>query len=469
MRHNPCIAVRPENPAYVIYTSGSTGIPKGVVIEHGSVVALIGSMEMTYTPEEFSGVLASSSFCFDLSIIEIFAPLCVGGKIILIQNILELEKLSAAAGVTMVTAVPSAFSVLTKINGIPSSVITINLGGEPVPGKLVEEIYKQKTIERVYNIYGPTEDTVYSTAYLVEKDRNGPPPIGRFIHNKFGFILDPRLQLVPVGVPGELHLGGAGLAREYLNRPELTAEKFIPNPFSDNPGDRLYKTGDRVRYLPDGNIAFLGRMDNQVKIRGYRIELGDIETTLSQHSGVKRCVVSTWEDNTGNNALVSYVVFHKSKKVGIRELRDFLKQKLPEYMIPSLFMEMDEIPLLPNGKTDRKSLPTPYMDEGLGENKCATPSTDTEKAMEKVWVQALKTKRISIHDNFFESGGHSLLAVKIVSNIHRSLGVEIPLRAIFEHPTISQLSSYIDHLRELVRQVQSPPNGSASGREEVII
>jgi acyl-CoA synthetase (AMP-forming)/AMP-acid ligase II/acyl carrier protein len=399
-------------------------------------------MERTYAPEQFSGVLAAASFCFDQSILEIFAPLCVGGKIILIQNILELEKLSAA-GVTMLTAVPSAFSVLTKINGIPSSVTTINLGGEPVPGELVQQIYEQKTIEQVYNIYGPTEDTVYSIAYLVEKGRNGPPPIGRFIHNKFGFILDPHLQLVPVGVPGELHLGGAGLAREYLYRPELTAEKFIPNPFSDNPGDRLYKTGDRVRYLPDGKIAFLGRMDNQVKIRGYRIELGDIETALSQHSEVNQCVASIWEDNTGHNALVSYVVFKDSKKVGIPELRDFLKQKLPEYMIPSLFMEMDEIPLLPNGKTDRKSLPAPEQSRLELETVYIAPQSEVERIIAEVWKQVLRIEQVGLHDNFFDLGGHSLLLIQIHNKFQEVFKKEIPIAEMFRFPTIKALA---DHL-----------------------
>ncbi|NEQ14599.1 MAG: amino acid adenylation domain-containing protein, partial [Moorea sp. SIO3E2] len=297
-----------SNLAYVLYTSGSTGKPKGVAIEHRSAVALLYWARTVFNEDQIAGVLASTSICFDLSVFELFVPLSWGGKVILAENALHLPTLPAANQVRLINTVPSAARALISSDGIPSSVETVNLAGEPLDNKLVQQLYNQTTIQAVYNLYGPSEDTTYSTFALMEKGSSQSPLIGKPIVNSQAYILDNLGQPVPIGVPGELHLGGDGLARCYLNRPELTQEKFIPNPFSQKPAARLYRTGDLARYLPDGNIDFLGRIDYQVKIRGFRIEIGEIEATLNQNSAVKETVVMAREDTPDNKQLVAYIV-----------------------------------------------------------------------------------------------------------------------------------------------------------------
>ena len=347
--------VQSENLAYILYTSGSTGKPKGVAVEHRSVVALLSWATEVFTTEQLAGVLASTSFCFDISVFELFAPLSCGGKIILAENVLHLPTLPAAEEVTLINTVPSAIAELVRTKGIPDRVGTVNLAGEVLPQRLGQLIYQQNTIEKLFNLYGPSEDTVYSTYALVKRNGQKAPPIGRPVYNTQVYILDYQLQPVPIGVCGELHIGGAGLARGYLNRPDLTAEKFIPNPFSDEPNAKLYKTGDKVRYLSDGNIEFIGRIDNQVKIRGFRIELGEVEAVLGQHPAVRDCAVVVREDETENKRLVAYVV-SSQEAISISELRRFLKQKLPDYTIPSAFVLLEAMPLTPNGKVDRRAL-----------------------------------------------------------------------------------------------------------------
>jgi amino acid adenylation domain-containing protein len=279
---NPTSQVTPDNLSYIIYTSGSTGKPKGVAIEHRSPVALFYWAKNIFTVEDLAGVLASTSICFDLSVFELFLPLSVGGKVILAENALSLPTLPAVLEVTLINTVPSAIAELVRSSSIPASVCTVNLAGEPLQNQLVQQIYKQETIQRVFNLYGPSEDTTYSTFALVKKG-DSIVTIGRPISNTQVYLLDEHLQPVPIGVSGELYIGGDGLARGYLNRPDLTQERFIPNPFNNS---KLYKTGDLARYLPDGNIDYLGRIDHQVKIRGYRIELGEIEAVLTQHPEV---------------------------------------------------------------------------------------------------------------------------------------------------------------------------------------
>ena len=303
---NPTSGITSDNLAYVIYTSGSAGKPKGVSIEHRSAVALLSWARTVFTPEDMAGVLASTSICFDLSVFELFAPLTSAGKVILAQDALALAALPAALQVTLVNTVPSAIAELLRTNAIPSSVCTIGLAGEPLKSRLVKDIYERTPATKVYDLYGPSEDTTYSTFAL--RTGMGSQTIGTPILNTQIYILDCNLQPVPIGVSGELHIGGDGLARGYLNRPELTAEKFIPNPFTKEPGARVYKTGDLGRYLADGNIEFLGRLDNQVKIRGFRIELGEVEASLSQHPGVQDNVVVSREDKSGEKHLVAYIV-----------------------------------------------------------------------------------------------------------------------------------------------------------------
>ncbi|MCH8068410.1 MAG: AMP-binding protein, partial [Candidatus Marinimicrobia bacterium] len=320
-------------------TSGSTGKPKGVAIEHHSPVGLVDWAGGVFDAEDLAGVLASTSICFDLSVFELFVPLSWGGTVILVKNALHLRTSSVKGRVTLINTVPSAMAELLREDDLPASVRTVNLAGEPLSAQLVQQIYRQKQVKRVFDLYGPSEDTTYSTFTLREED--GPVTIGKPLSNKQVYILDSNLQIVPIGVFGELHIAGNGLARGYHNRPELTAEKFIPNPFSDQPGSRLYKTGDLARYLPDGNIELAGRIDNQVKIRGFRVELGEIEAVLEEHQGVREAIVLAREDNPGDQRLVAYLVPDYDQRPTVGDLRDLLKQKLPEFMVPSAFMNME--------------------------------------------------------------------------------------------------------------------------------
>jgi amino acid adenylation domain-containing protein len=347
-----------ENLAYVIYTSGSTGRPKGVAIQHRSTATLVYWAREIFSPEDISGVFASTSICFDLSVFEIF--LSWGGMVIPAKS--ARRPTSDNLADYLVNTVPSAIAELVRADGLPASVRTVCLAGEPLSTRLVQQIYQQQTIRKVFDLYGPSEDTTYSTFTL--RTATGRATIGRPIANTQIYILSPRLGPAPIGVSGELYIGGDGLARGYLNRPELTAEMFIPNPFSAESGARLYKTGDLGRFLPDGNNEILGRIDNQVKIRGFRIELGEIELVLCQHPGVKEAVVVAREDVPGDKRLVAYLVAG-SQDSSVSEISGFLKAKLPDYMIPSIFMFLDALPLTPSGKLDRKSLPAPDRTERL--------------------------------------------------------------------------------------------------------
>lgn len=431
--------IRPHNLAYVIYTSGSTGKPKGVAIEHYSTVHLLHWAEEIYTMEQLAGVLASTSICFDLSVFELFVPLSWGGEIILVENVLHLSTLPNKKNITLINTVPSAIAELLRVNDIPEGVRTVNLAGEPLQNSLVQELYQREKIEQVFNLYGPSEDTTYSIYSLVTKGYSKTPVIGRPITNTQVYILDCHLQAVPIGVPGEIYIGGAGLARGYYKRPELTAEKFIPNPFGDN---RLYKTGDLARYLPNGNIEFLGRIDRQVKIRGFRIELGEIEEVLAQHPGVQENVVTICEEQPGDKRLVAYVV-PAEKSTTSSEIRSFLKSKLPHYMVPSAFMLLKAMPLTPNGKIDRRALPKP---ENSSRNLVdfLEPRTSTERIVANLWAEVLRVKQPGIHDNFFELGGHSLLVIQIIARLREMFKVDLPVRYLLEEPTIAKLAEAID-------------------------
>ncbi len=371
--------VLPKYKAYVLYTSGSTGRPKAVIIEHRSTVAFLSWATKVFTAKDFAGVLAATSICFDLSVFELFAPLSCGGKVILVENALALPSFAATEQVTLVNTVPSAIAQLLRIDGIPASVRTINLAGEPLAKKLVQQLYQNTNIQQVFNLYGPSEDTTYSTFSLIQPEDN-IVSIGRPIANTQIYILDSHLKPLPIGIPGELYISGAGLARGYLNRPDLTDEKFISNPFSNESGSRLYKTGDLARYLPDGNIEYLGRIDNQVKIRGFRIELGEIEAALSQHPVVRETVVIARENSAGDKQLVAYLVPHQEPAPTNSDLRHFLKAQLPDYMMPSAFVVLEALPLTPNGKVDRRALPQPELRPEL-EPTFVAPRTPIEEIL----------------------------------------------------------------------------------------
>lgn len=435
--------LKDSNLAYIIYTSGSTGKPKGVSIEHHSAVTLIQWAKTVFTPEELSGVLASTSICFDLSVFELFVPLSWGGTVILAENALQLPTLKAANQVTLINTVPSAIAQLLKIEGIPTSVRTINLAGEALSNQLVQKIYQLPHLEKVFNLYGPSEDTTYSTFALIPKGAEGIPPIGCPLSNTQCFVLDSHLQIVPKGVPGELYLGGEGLARGYLNRPDLTASKFIANPFSEET-DRLYKTGDLVRYLDDGNLEYLGRLDNQVKIRGFRIELGEIEATLSKHPHVETAILVVREDN-GDKRLVAYLVSNQQSAPSISQLRTFLGNYVPEYMIPSNFVFLEKLPLTPNGKVDRRALPAPEKNALDTDNHWVAPRDRWEMQLLRIWQKILNTDSIGVKDDFFDLGGHSLLAVSLMAEIKQQFGQTLPLTMLFQKNTIEQLATVLRH------------------------
>ena len=437
---NPAVSISPANLAYVIYTSGSTGKPKGVAICHSSVVTFLHWCRETFLPEELSRVLASTSICFDVSVFEIFTPLSFGGSMVMIGNALELTETAKVAGVTTVSTVPSAMRELVRMKCIPESVRVINLGGEALSGTLVREIYETTKVEKVFNLYGPSEDTTYSTFALVPRAHQGAAaPIGKPIANSRVYVLDEWMQVVPVGVVGQLYIAGAGLARGYLNRPGLTAESFIPDPFSVNAGGRLYRTGDLFKWNADGNLEFLGRVDHQVKIRGFRIELGEIEAVLQQHAEVEHAAVLARDDGSGEKRLTAYVVARGRQEESARTLREYLKGKLPEYMVPSAFVLLDQLPLNANGKLDRKALPAP---ERRREEKHLPPRTPIEAELCRIWADVLKVDSVGIGDNFFELGGDSILSIQIVARA-KKVGLEFSPWQLLEQQTISGLAEII--------------------------
>ncbi len=443
---NPAVSMAPDNLAYVIYTSGSTGKPKGVAICHSSVVTFLHWCRETFLPEELSRVLASTSICFDLSVFEIFAPLSCGGSTVVVGNALELAEAAKAAGITLVNTVPSAMRELVRMKGIPESVRVINLAGEALTGALVREIYHATKIEKVFNLYGPSEDTTYSTVALVPRAHQGAAaPIGKPIANSQVYVLDDWMHVVPVGVAGQLYVAGAGLARGYLNRPGLTAESFIPDPFSVSAGGRLYRTGDLVKWSADGDLEFLGRVDHQVKIRGFRIELGEIETALQQHAEVEHAVVLAREDGSGEKRLTAYVVARGRQSESARTLREYLKGKLPDHMSPAYYVFLDRLPLTENGKVDRKALPNPEQPAAA---VYVAPRTTMQQLIAKVWQQALLVERVGLDDNFFDLGGHSLLVARVRFTLREKLGRDVALVDFFTYPTVRTLAQRLEEAAE---------------------
>ena len=446
---NPSTNVLPQNLAYLIYTSGSTGRPKGVAIAHSSTASLLNWAKDTFTSEQISGVLASTSVCFDLSVFEIFVPLSWGGSVILVDNALALPELSYIEKVTLINTVPTAATELLRLNAIPNSVKTINLAGEALSKHLVQKLYKNSPVEKVFNLYGPSEDTTYSTVALINPETQNSPSIGFAVTNTQAYILDHYLQPVPMGVPGELYLGGKGLARGYLHQPVLTAERFIPSPFGE--GERLYKTGDRVRLREDGEIEYLGRNDYQVKVRGFRIELGEVEDKLLKHPDIAQAVATVKEDNNGNKRLVAYLVIESTATFsGEENLRRFLQETLPDYMVPSLYVILDSLPLTPNGKIDRKALPEPEINTNIQQEFIA-PETPQEKSLAIIWSQVLGCDRLSVNDNFFALGGDSILAIQVVAKA-KQMGLKLAPKDLFQHQTIAKLATAINPLLKLNKE-----------------
>ncbi|WP_409317001.1 non-ribosomal peptide synthase/polyketide synthase [Pseudomonas sp. KCJK9016] len=441
----PHTAVTPDNLAYVIYTSGSTGKPKGVAIAHRNVMALIDWSAKVYRREDIQGVLASTSVCFDLSVWELFVTLANGGSLIIARNALELPQLPARDQVRLINTVPSAINALQRAGQIPPGVRIINLAGEPLKQGLVDTLYQQPDIEHVYDLYGPSEDTTYST--WIRRTAGGQARIGRALDHSASHLLDADLQAVPQGVSAELYLSGAGVTRGYLGKAAMTAEKFVPHPFARN-GERLYRTGDLIRQREDGELEYMGRIDHQVKIRGFRIELGEIEARLLAQPGISEAAVLAVEAD-GGAQLVAYVVAaqldvydgeaQRQRRDG---LKTGLKSSLPDYMIPAHLLFLEQLPLTPNGKLDRKALPA--VDASQMQAAYVAPQSELEQQVAAIWQQVLTVERIGLNDHFFELGGHSLLAVNVVSRIALELGLTLTPQLLFQHPVLGDFVARLD-------------------------
>jgi len=454
---------------YVIYTSGSTGKPKGVPVEHGSLLNLVFWHQQAFevSPSDRTTQIASSAF--DACGWEIWPYLTAGASLHFPDEITrtsptQLQDWLLAQEITIsFLPTPLAERVLTLDWSKDTALRTLLTGGDKLqqfpPGSLPFS---------VVNNYGPTENTVVTTSGLVTArgQAAGIPTIGRPIANTQVYLLDTQLQPVPIGTIGELYVSGDGLARGYLNQPRLTADCFIPHPFSSKLGARLYKTGDLARYQPDGNIEFLGRMDEQVKIRGFRIELGEIETVLGQHSCVQKTVVLVREDEPGDKRLVAYVVLHQEQVLRSAELRSYLKAKLPDYMVPATFVLLSAMPLTPNGKVDRNALPVPNIARPELEELYVAPRTTLEQQIAEIWAQVLHLEHVGIYDNFFELGGYSLLAIQIGSRLRKALQVEIPLPSLFETPTVATLAQRIETVQWAMQEVWVPEPNAAGEYEE---
>jgi amino acid adenylation domain-containing protein len=433
----------PESVAYVIYTSGSTGQPKGVVVPHRCVVNLVTSVARTPGMSEADVVLAVTTLSFDIAVSEIILPLVVGARIVLVSREVavdgeRLKDAIARAGVTFIDATPATWRLLLAAGWRGSRDIKGICTGEAMPRDLAHDLVDR--LGSLWNGYGPTETTVWSTFHEVTKPITRVL-IGRPVANTQIHVLDADRQPVPVGVVGELWIGGAGVTRGYLNRPELTAERFIPDPFSTALAARLYRTGDLARYQADGNLECLGRNDFQVKVRGFRIELGEIEATLATAAGVAQAIAIAREDRPGDVRLVAYVVPGPGAEVDGAALRQHLAGRLPEHMIPSHFVALNALPLLPNGKVNRKALPAPGLSAIESSADYVLPRTELERLLAAVWQETLAVPRVSVHDDFFRLGGHSLLAAQMVARLARTHQLVVPLRSVFENPTVASMAA----------------------------
>ncbi|MCX4160101.1 MULTISPECIES: non-ribosomal peptide synthetase [Paraburkholderia] len=456
--HNPVVpGLTAEHLAYVIYTSGSTGQPKGVMVEHRNVANLLHSMRQTLRPEVPARMVALTTLAFDIAGLELFLPLVSGTQIVLLDRATALDPFALDAairesGATIMQATPATWRTLLDCGWSGAPDLKALCGGEALPGELAQRLSPK--VAALWNVYGPTETTIWSTAALVNSghvDTHASAPIGRPIANTQIYVLDGAGQPVPVGVSGELYIGGAGVARGYFNRDDLTAERFLVDPFSDAPGARMYRTGDLARFLPDGNIEYLGRNDHQVKLRGFRIELGEIEARLSRYDGVREAVVIAREDTAGDKRLVAYYTVAEqpthnttaATPVDAEQLRTHAGAVLPEYMVPSAYVKLAAFPLTPNGKLDRRALPAPEGD-AYAARRYEAPHGETEQALADVWSQLLGVAQVSRTDSFFQLGGHSLLALKVVSRLRQRLSRDVPPDLLFRHPTLSAFAAALD-------------------------
>ncbi|HEY0739061.1 MAG TPA: amino acid adenylation domain-containing protein [Herpetosiphonaceae bacterium] len=443
---NPARRTHPDQLAYVIYTSGSTGVPKGVQITHRSVINLLESMAAQIEMRSEDTLLAVTTLSFDIAVLELFLPLITGARLVLtsrevVADGVRLGALLKGAGVTVMQATPATWRLLLDAQWPGQPNLRMISGGEALPRELADRLLECGG--RLWNVYGPTETTIWSLCTSVAAGAE-PVSIGRPLANTQIYLLDAQLQPVPVGVAGELYIGGAGLARGYLNRPSLTAERFIPSPFAEDAGARLYRTGDLARYRSDGSLEFLGRIDHQVKVRGFRIELGEIETVLRRHPAVHETVVVAREDRAGLAQLVAYIIPAQEQMPSNADLRSFVREDLPDYMIPSVFVFLERFPLTPNGKIDRKVLPASDLERSARASSYVAPRTSMEQQLVQIWQELLPAPAIGVTDDFFDLGGHSLLAVRLMVQIQKQLGQTLPLAALFQASTIERLARILD-------------------------
>ncbi|HEX8178801.1 MAG TPA: amino acid adenylation domain-containing protein [Pyrinomonadaceae bacterium] len=463
--HAPGRTATPDNLAYAIYTSGSTGQPKGVLVSHRAIANRLLWMQSAYPLTPADRVLQKTAFSFDASIWELFVPLLCGARVVLArpgghQDSAYLVQTVAQEQITTLQLVPTMLQVVLTERGLSAwrSLRRMWCGGEAVSLELQRRFFAKFAATELHNLYGPTEAAIDATHWLCERDTERTHvPIGHPLPNMQVYVLDEYGQPVPLGVAGELHLGGVNLARGYLNRPDLTAEKFIPHPFSRTPGARLYRTGDLGRRLPDGTLEYLGRIDQQIKLRGFRIELGEIETALSAQASVREAAVVARADDAGHKRLVAYVVLTDAQTFDLDALRAELATRLPDYMIPSDFVVLDRMPLAPNGKLDRKALPAPEQAGRKSGADFAAPRNAVEELLAVLWAEVLQTDGVSIDDNFFEAGGHSLLATQLMARVRDSFQIELPLRTLFEAPTVRGLAAAVERELRVGAGRQAPP------------
>ncbi|HEX2271889.1 MAG TPA: amino acid adenylation domain-containing protein, partial [Pyrinomonadaceae bacterium] len=461
-----------ETLAYVIYTSGSTGQPKGVAVPHRGVVRLVQESNYVKLDEE-EVVLQMAPVSFDASTFEIWGALLNGARLVVMAagqpSLAEIAETVKQHEVSTMWLTAGLFQVMVaeQLESL-REVKQLLAGGDVLGVRAVQAVLEGAGERVLINGYGPTENTTFSCCHVMQVgERVGESvPIGKPITNSTAYVLDEQLRPVPVGVRGELYLGGDGLARGYVGRAELTAEKFVPNPFSTVPGERLYRTGDVVRWNADGLLEFIGRADQQVKVRGYRIELGEVEEALAGFEGISESAVVVRAEGEGEKRLVGYVVAASGAELEVSELRAYLETKLPAYMIPSMFVELMELPLTANGKVDRKALAAAEL-EFTQTRVYEAPRTAVEELLAGIWAEVLGVERVGIHDNFFELGGHSLLATQVISRVRETFRLELPLRSLFEAPQLSDFASTVEQAMREELRVEAPPLVPA-GRERVL-
>ncbi|MEC1620315.1 non-ribosomal peptide synthetase [Bacillus mojavensis] len=443
---NPNVHVSLVHPAYIIYTSGSTGRPKGVVVTLKSLSNFLLSMQETFSLNEQDRLLAVTTVAFDISALELFLPLISGASIVVAQKetIREpqaLAKMIEYFDITIMQATPTLWHALVTNEPEKLRELRVLVGGEALPSGLLQAL--QALDCSVTNLYGPTETTIWSAAAFLEKGVQGVPPIGKPIWNTQVYVLDNSLHPVPPGIVGELYIAGTGLARGYLGRPDLTAERFVADPYGP-PGTRMYRTGDQARWRMDGSLDYIGRADHQIKIRGFRIELGEIDAVLAKHSQIEQAAVVVREEQPGDRRLVAYLVV--SSALDIAELRRYVGASLPDYMVPAAFVEIDELPLTPNGKLDRKALPAPDFGASVTDRG---PRTPQEEILCDLFAEVLGLARVGIDDSFFELGGHSLLAARLMSRIRETMGAELGIAKLFDEPTVAGLAAHLDQAQSV--------------------